>query len=43
MRDQLNDDTGGFGWLMVNHLAFTTAVAHQPPSGGGTVSALLAR
>ncbi|WP_374194667.1 hypothetical protein [Streptomyces sp. ISL-63] len=33
---------GGFGWRMVNHLARTTAVTHQP-SGGKTVSAFIAR
>ncbi|WP_393063756.1 ATP-binding protein [Streptomyces sp. LN549] len=38
----LTGATGGFGWRMVNHLARTTAVMHRP-SGGKTVSALLAR
>ncbi len=38
----LNSGTGGFGWAMVNHLARATAVTRRP-SGGKTVSALLAR
>ncbi|MFD3924095.1 ATP-binding protein [Streptomyces sp. NPDC058595] len=38
----LNGGTGGFGWPMVNRLARTTAVTPRP-SGGKTVSALLAR
>ncbi|KAK1179733.1 ATP-binding protein [Streptomyces sp. NBS 14/10] len=38
----LNGGTGGFGWPMVNRLARATAVTRQP-SGGKTVSALLAR
>ncbi|MFD3549174.1 ATP-binding protein [Streptomyces sp. NPDC058655] len=38
----LNGGTGGFGWLMVNRLAHTTAVTLYPV-GGKTVSALLAR
>ncbi|MFH9298938.1 ATP-binding protein [Streptomyces sp. NPDC017520] len=33
---------GGFGWHMVNHLARTTAITHQP-SGGKTVSAFIPR
>ncbi|WUH92804.1 ATP-binding protein [Streptomyces sp. NBC_00433] len=38
----LNGDTGGFGWPMVNRLARATAVTRQRP-GGKAVSALLAR
>ncbi|MFD9505017.1 ATP-binding protein [Streptomyces sp. NPDC060035] len=38
----LNGGTGGFGWPMVNRLAHSTKVTHRP-SGGKTVSALLAR
>lgn len=38
----LNGGTGGFGWPMVNRLARATAVTLRP-SGGKTVSALLAR
>ncbi|WP_030993442.1 ATP-binding protein [Streptomyces sp. NRRL S-1813] len=38
----LNGGTGGFGWAMVNRLARATAVTRRP-SGGKTVSALLAR
>lgn len=38
----LNGGTGGFGWPMVNRLAYTTSVIHWP-SGGKTVSAILAR
>jgi anti-sigma regulatory factor (Ser/Thr protein kinase) len=38
----LNGGTGGFGWPMVNRLARATALTRQP-SGGKTVSALLAR
>jgi anti-sigma regulatory factor (Ser/Thr protein kinase) len=34
--------TGGFGWLMVNHLARATAVTRRA-SGGKTVCARLAR
>jgi anti-sigma regulatory factor (Ser/Thr protein kinase) len=37
----LNGGTGGFGWLMVNRLARTTAVTRH--AGGKIVSALLAR
>ncbi|MFZ3572753.1 ATP-binding protein [Streptomyces sp. BH097] len=37
----LNDDTGGFGWPMVNRLARATAVNRQ--ADGKTVSALLPR
>ncbi|WP_392895588.1 ATP-binding protein [Streptomyces sp. LN699] len=38
----LNRGTGGFGWLMVNRLAHTTAVTPRP-TGGKTVKALIAR
>ncbi|MFG2196149.1 ATP-binding protein [Streptomyces sp. NPDC048639] len=38
----LNGGTGGFGWPMVNRLARATTVTRRP-SGGKTVSALLAR
>ncbi|MYW98738.1 MULTISPECIES: ATP-binding protein, partial [unclassified Streptomyces] len=38
----LNGDTGGFGWPMVNRLARTTSVT-LGPSGGKTVRALLPR
>lgn len=38
----LNGAAGGFGWPMVNRLAHATAVTLRP-SGGKTVSALLAR
>lgn len=38
----LNGGTGGFGWPMVNGLAHTASVTRRP-SGGKTVSAILAR
>ncbi|MFJ8002606.1 ATP-binding protein [Streptomyces sp. NPDC096310] len=39
---ELNGGTGGFGLPVVNHLARTNSVTRRP-SGGKTVSALLAR